>query len=368
MDDNEIHYLTYDPEAIWDAMIDAYLEAGGDVVYPGDEKEMLLRGVQNIVMQAFAGIDNALRMDTLRYAVGEYLDIYGAKRNCYRIEATQARATVTITFRETGSRGTLAAGTPLTADGSLIFETAEDITYTGIAETQTVEIICTEAGAKGNGLLHGTEMQMLIPPEVDNVLNVTVQTDATGGQNEEDDETYRERIRLYGLSAITTGPAEQYESAAKAVSSRIIDAAAINGGGGNVNVYLLPDSEESTAALIAEVEAALSAEDVRPLTDSVSVALATKKVYQLKINYAVYTGQNVSTAISEAVSEYQTWQNRTIGRAFNPDRLKALMYQAGCNYVEIDGESTFDGGPAEYTEISANEYCGGSIQLAVIST
>ena len=48
MEDNEIHYLTYDPDAIWDAMIDAYLDAGGDVLYPGDEKEMLMRGVQSM--------------------------------------------------------------------------------------------------------------------------------------------------------------------------------------------------------------------------------------------------------------------------------------------------------------------------------
>jgi uncharacterized phage protein gp47/JayE len=56
---------------------------------------MLLRGVQGIIMQAFAGIDNALRMDTLRYAVGEYLDIYGEKRNCYRIAAAAATSTIT---------------------------------------------------------------------------------------------------------------------------------------------------------------------------------------------------------------------------------------------------------------------------------
>ena len=122
------------------------------------------------------------------------------------------------------------------------------------------------------------------------------------------------------------------------------------------------------AALIAAVEAALSAEDTRPLTDDVNVSLATKKEYDLKINYAVYTGQNVSAAISAAVNEYKDWQNKTIGRAFNPDRLKALLYQAGCNYVEIDATSSFDGGTAEYTEIDPNEYCAGTITLAVIST
>ena len=67
MDNSEVHYLAYDPDAIWREMLIAYAEAGGDVLYPGDEREMLLRGVQSIVTQVFAAVDVALRMDTLRY-------------------------------------------------------------------------------------------------------------------------------------------------------------------------------------------------------------------------------------------------------------------------------------------------------------
>ena len=73
MDSTELHYVTYDPDAIWKEMMLAYITAGGDVLYPGDEKEMLLRSVQADIVQVFAGVDNALRMQTLRYAVGDYL-------------------------------------------------------------------------------------------------------------------------------------------------------------------------------------------------------------------------------------------------------------------------------------------------------
>ena len=40
MDNTEIHYLTYDPEEIFQEMNLAYIQAGGDILYPGDEKEM----------------------------------------------------------------------------------------------------------------------------------------------------------------------------------------------------------------------------------------------------------------------------------------------------------------------------------------
>ena len=140
MDDNTIHYLTYDEDEIWQEMVLSYIGAGGDILYPGDEKEMLMRGVQQIIMLAFAGIDNALRMDTLRYAVREYLDIYGEKRGCYRIQAQAARATVTITTNATGVPVTMHAGTAMTQDGSIFWTIDEDLYLTGVAETLTAAI------------------------------------------------------------------------------------------------------------------------------------------------------------------------------------------------------------------------------------
>lgn len=364
MDDTELHYLTYDPDEIMAAMMLAYVEAGGSVIRAGDEKEMLLRGVQNIMTLAFAGIDNALRMSTLRYAVGEYLDRVGEARDCYRMEATNATATVTITYSATGDPVTIPAGALLTQDGQFLYETDEDIILPGTAGTLTVAITAEIAGAKGNSLLQGAEMQFLTNYE--GVVSVVCATAATGGQNGEDDETYRDRIRTFGLSAITTGPAEQYRSAALAVSSEIIDAAPINGGGGTVNVYLLPASSDGTAALIAAVETALSATDTRPLTDHVVVQLATAKTYTLNVKYSANSGMNVSSAIAEAVQEYQNWQEHTIGRAFNPDKLLASLYAAGCSRVFFGSGSAFNGGTVEYTEINPNEYCKGTITLAVV--
>lgn len=364
--DSELHYLTYDAEEMWEAMQMAYVDAGGDILYPGDEKEMLLRGVQSILMLSFAGIDNALRMDTLRYAVREYLDIYGEKRNCYRIRATAATAKAAIVFRATGETKTISAGTLVTADGQVLYRTAEDITVTGLAETIEANITCTQTGAVGNGLVSGAEMQFLMPEDA--AESIVCSESASGGQNEEDDETYRERIRTYGLSAVTTGPKEQYRSTAMEVSSEIIDANPVNGGGGIVNVYLLPASDTGTEALIAAVTAALTPNDERPLTDSVVVQLATKKEYTLNVQYVTDGLANASANISAAVAEYQEWQDRTIGRAFNPDRLKALLYRAGCSLVVFGSGSEFDGGAAEYTEIAENEYCKGTITLAVMST
>lgn len=366
MDNTELHYLTYDPDAIWLQMMLNYVEAGGDILYPGDEKEMLLRAVQEDIVQVFAGVDNALRMQTLRYAVGDYLDVLGEQRGCHRIKASAAHATVTITTNATGQTDILEAGTAMTADGEIFYLLTEDLTLTGYAQTVTVDVVADRTGSAGNGLLAGAQMGLAITSSA--VNSIVVATDATGGNEAEDDETYRARIREYGLASVSTGPERQYEAAAKAVSSVILDAKAINGGAGIVSVYLILSTQTGAAALLQSVLDALSAEDVRPLTDNVSVYQATNIPYTLKVKYASDNSSATSAAIAAAVSDYQEWQDNTIGRAFNPDRLMAAIYQAGATRVIWDSGSNFNNGNVEYTEINANARCKGTITLTAISS
>lgn len=365
MDNTELHYLTYDPDAIWEQMMMNYVEAGGDILYPGDEKYMLLRSVQEDVVQVFAGVDNALRMATLRYAVGDYLDVLGEQRSCPRITASAATATVTITTNATGKTDVLEAGTAMTADGEIFYLLAEDLTLTGYAQTVTAEVIADRTGSVGNGLLAGSEMGLAITNS--GVNSIIVATDASGGNEEEDDETYRERIREYGLASVSTGPEQQYEAVAKAVSSEILDAKALNLGAGNVGVYLLLASDTGAAAILQSVLDALSAENVRPLTDNVSVYRATDIAYTLNVRYVSDNSSTTSAAIAAAVSDYQAWQDQVIGRAFNPDRLMAAIYQAGATRVTWGDGSNFNGGAVTYTEIGTSQRCKGTITLTALS-
>ena len=365
MDNTELHYLTFDPDAIWEKMMTNYVEAGGDILYPGDEKEILLRAVLADIVQCFAGVDNGLRMQTLRYAVGDYLDILGEQRNCPRIEATAAKATVTITTKATGQEETLEAGTTMTADGEIFYALVEDFVLTGYQQIATVEVEAVRAGSSGNGLLAGTQMQLAVSNS--NVYSIISASNASGGNEKEDDETYRERIRDYGLASVSTGSERQYEAAAKAVSSEIIDAKALNRGAGQVGVYLILSEGTGAAAIVEEVLEALSASDVRPLTDTVTVQCAADVPYTLNVQYRAESGSAVSVAIAKAVTSYQEWQDSVIGRAFNPDRLMAEIYQAGATRVLWGAGSEFgDGGEVEYTEIASTERCKGTITISAI--
>ena len=364
MDSTELHYVTYDRDAIWQKMLAAYADAGGDLLYPGDEKEMLLRAVLAVLMHTFAGVDNAMRMQTLRYAVGDYLDIIGEQRSCPRIAAAAATAVAQFSLAATGETGTLPQGTEMTADGQLFFKTTEDIALTGYAQKLTCPIECTQVGTAGNALLSGTPLFLAAP--VAAVLTIITTQDAAGGTGKEDDETYRARIRDYGLASVSTGPQRQYEAAAMAVSTEILDAAALNLGAGHVGVYLILASQTGQQALLDSVKEALNAVDVRPLTDTVSCHLADEMTYTLNVLYKAENGQGQQEAIVEAVTEYQAWQDNVIGQPFNPEKLMALLYQAGASRVVFGEGSAFNDGTVTYTEIPQNARCKGTITLAVM--
>lgn len=365
MDNTELHYLTYDPDAIWRKMIAAYVDNGGEPLYGGDEKEMLLRSVLACFVQGFAGVDNALRMMTLRYAVGEYLDVYGEGRGCERIKASRATATVQIQFLPTGETGILPKGTQMTADGVNFYETAEVIRKTGYSQSAVVEVVATREGARGNALASG--MNLFLATADSSVLSIITTSSASGGNDEENDESYRERIRLYGLATVTTGPASQYESVAKSVSSEIVDAHAMTIRGGYVGLYLLLESasEQDPDSILEAVEKTLSPDTIRPLNDVIEVYLASKIQYTLVVEYE--RGSATNEDIANAVTDYKEWQDHKIGRAFNPDRLIANLYSSGCTRVKFSNESSFgDGGEITYTKIEESEVCEGTITLQAL--
>lgn len=358
---SEVHYLTYDADEIYIEMQKAYMEAGGDVLYPGDEKEMLLRSVQAILVQAFAGVDNALRMATLRYAVGEYLDLYGEKRGCERIRAHKAQTIVNMMFTASGIQKVIPAGTKLTNDGTSIWELKNDVAQSGQTQTVKVMIEATEAGSAGNSLKTGMPMQFCSPQS--GVSAIFAAEDAKGGNDEETDENYRERIRQYGLTSVTTGTSDAYESAAMDVSSRIVDAKAVNTGDGEVTVYLITEDGADAESIYDAVEERLNDRSARPLTDKLTVTGAADVPYTLNVLIESDINSGIGAAAAQAAAEYQAWQDDTIGNAFNPDRLMAALYNAGATRVQWGSGSAFNGGAVQYTEILNSQRCKGVITL-----
>lgn len=363
MADKDLVYVACDPDALWATAIDLYMENGGSILYPGDEKEMLLRTFVAMMAQGLAAANEGIKMRTLRFSVEEYLDVVGESAFCDRILAKAATGEATIRFNQSGVNKTIPAGEQMTADGVKYYKTKADIVQTGFAQTVVAEIECTEYGSAGNGLTVGTEMQMAKNNPA--IASIIVSGAAIGGNDTEDDETYRERIRTNGGSAVTTGTTIQYRADALAASSDVIDAKPVKNADSTVTVYLLLKEEADEESVITTVLNALNPENRRPLTDSVSAEIAEALSYTLKLSYTLpeTATADVAQAVAACVGEYTDWQENRIARAFNPYYLVSAMYTAGATMVTIDADSTFDGGQAVYTAIAENQRCKGTVSI-----
>lgn len=342
MADSDLHYLTYDPDEIWDAALDAYIDAGGDVLYGGDEKEMLLRGVQAALVRILADADNSLRMATLRYAQGDYLKALGEERGCAYLDARSAAGQLEIKLLAGYAPRVIPQGTTFTPDGVRFFAISDDISYVGNEMTLTMDVVCTEPGLKGNGVEPGVIMTPV--KSLPMVLSARVTAPTTGGSEAEDMEDYRERVRQAPFLSVTTGPQEQYRALALTASSAILDARAAQGEPGEVVITLVIADGADAEAVIREVAQALSAEDRRPLTDKVTVRRAEEFAYHLEVEVELGSALGaVWEDMVKAAAQYRAWQEETLGQPFDAYQLISALYRAGASRVTIDPKTSWMG-------------------------
>lgn len=383
--DKEIHYLAYDPDAMWDEINRIYLESGGDVLFPGDEKEIILRCLLQVLVTAYAAHDNAARMRTVRYAVGDYLDLLGENMRVPRNKEQSAATTLRLTIQGGAGSVSIPKGALFSYNGLLTFQTTEAAAALADIEPVTLDISveCTTGGEVGNGIEAGT---IFLPVEsAATILRVETLTETTGGREREKDEDYRTRLLESTFSGAVTGPEMQYKSHAMAVSSGIMDASAVADSifdadvgttygleRGQVLISLMfrdGVSEADKQAISDAVYAALSPDDVRPLTDHVIVREAQSIPFKLHVRFLVREDAETDAIekIMAAAAEYKAWQCGAIGRAFDPYKLTSMLYNAGCARVEIAEESVFNGGEAGYTRIGKTHYLSGSVEMEEIN-
>ena len=103
---------------------------------------------------------------------------------------------------------------------------------------------------------------------------------------------------------------------------------------------LLQDGEQPTQAVLEEIEAALNASDVRPLTDIVTVSMPEEVPFEIDLTYYINRNSQASISITDqaaraAVELYIKWQTGKMGRDINPSYLTQLIMKAGVKRVEV---------------------------------
>lgn len=337
----DIHFVDTDTNTLVNALIQSYEAFTGRTLYPADPARLFILWVADIIIQERVNIDFSARQNVPRYAEGEYLDSLAELfKDAYRLEPEKAKTTLRFTLSIPLEVATIVpAGTRVTVDGEIIFQTMNALTIPAGALFGDVEAECQTAGEIGNGFVPGQITQLIdIFPYFGSVENVS---ESDGGADEESDAAFYERMRESVETFSTAGPLGAYEYYAKSASALIVDVKATSPEPGEVDVrVLLSGGQLPGEEILKEVLDILNADKVRPLTDHVTVAAPDTVPYDIDFTYWTQEGgavsdEKVAENIAAAVRTFKEWQGAKMGRDVNPSYLISLLMQAGAKRVKV---------------------------------
>lgn len=292
------------------------------------------------IYQAMKYVDIKGKMDTVKYSVGDFLDLLGAFR-CGATRNQAAAAVTTIRFTLSAARASVTAipqGTRIAA-GQLFFSTS---VYTEIPAgdlTADIPATCLTVGETGNGLAPG-ELKTLVDP-VPYVQSVENTSTSSGGADRESDESFAARIFIAPGKYSTAGSRNGYEYHVQDYSSAIggVHVSSDQAAGTVDIVFVMADGSLPSAETISAMSQHMSAETLRPMNDLVTVRAPAEVKYTVSLTYYINQSDNnravaIQQAVSVAVDGYIAWQ-RKIGRDINPSKLLALVMGAGAKRAQI---------------------------------
>lgn len=329
-----------DASKILDAVLNKLQTDVGETLYPGDERRIFGESISALLVVALNTMEETAKNSLLKYAIGEALDAIGDSFNCERLEAEEAETTLRFSMSEAYSQDvTIPSGTRAATEGGLYFVTTSDAVIVAGETYVDVTAKATEGGTSYNELLPNTITTMVdLIAYVDSVSNITT---TINGTDEEDDEDYRERIRLKLSSFSTAGSANAYKYWALSADNNVADAFVESPSANVIYVYIITKSGVlPSESLIDVVQDVISADDVRALDDQVSVFAPSVTNYDIELKYYVSSDKEASVVEAiegdnGALETYRMWQDTAIARDVNPDYLKKLLFDAGADRVEI---------------------------------
>lgn len=292
------------------------------------------------IYQAMQYADYAAKMGLLKYSSDAYLDNLAALRGVQRIEATAAVTTLRFSIEEAlESAVAIPEGTRVTNGNDVYFATDEYAEIPAGELSVTVSATCTEAGSVGNGFEAG-EFNELVEMLAYITESVNIET-TDGGADEEDDDSLKDRIFNAPSSYSVAGSASAYEYHTKSVDPTISDVIVTSSSAGVVNIYFVcNDGELPEESLIQKVSDYLNDENIRPLTDAVTVQAPETQTYDVEFTYYIASSDKSITStiqadVETAVSIYNAWQTEKIGRDINPSYLIQKVMDAGVKRIEV---------------------------------
>lgn len=356
------------PNLILADMIAAFQAAAGRTLQPAQVERLLINLYAYRESLARDAIQFAGEQTLLAFAVFPMIDYIGQLMGVARLGAQSAVTTLEFTLQNALTLPyTIAAGTQAgTSDGQFIFSTTADLTIPTGATSGAVSAACTTPGAGANGYLPG-QINILLSPNV--LIGAVTNTQTSGGgAAPETDDHLRARIQAAPNQFSVAGPVGAYRFFALGVDPSIIDVEVVSPIPGTVNVYILtgpisaqpapsPNSAGvANSALLAEVATKLSADDVRPLTDTVNALAVNEVDYQITGTVTLFSdAEPISTmnAVNTAAQGYALNLASRIQRDIVPSEIIAALSVPGVYQVVLTQPAYTQLSPGQWANCTA---------------
>lgn len=184
------------------------------------------------------------------------------------------------------------------------------------------------------GALFGVSRLTLDPGNPDNGTAPTMEPDAD----------LRRRIQLAPEGFSVAGPEGAYIFHALSAHPDVLDASATSPEPGEVVVTILSRLGNGTVnpVVIEAVATALRDDDVRPLTDAVTVQSAQIVPFEIRARVYTFAGPDSAVVMAEARRRLDAYlaESHRIGRDVPESAIKAMLFADGVQRVELDSPAT----------------------------
>lgn len=317
----------------------AEITGKGIVLDRADPISLILYALGVQVFQSMLYVDKTGKQDLLKYSYGPYLDNLAAMKGIAREQAKPARAMVRFTLSEERKNIVeIPVGTRIT-NGNIYFQTE---VYAAIQPGDTsadVPCTCMTSGISGNDLAAG-ELKILVDP-IPYVSKVENKEATSGGADIEDDDTLKDRIYIAPSKYSVAGPEDAYRYWAITYNANITDVLIYSDNPVEVVIeFIMNDGELPSESMVRGLQTYLENEQIRPLTDKVTVKAPETVDYKINAKYFINKSDlkkvdTIKSSVKKAVEDYVIWQRSKIGRDINPSRLIQMMVAAGAKRVEV---------------------------------
>ena len=358
----DFDFVETDSAKIYTAIIGNLMDYCDEPLYPGDERRIFGEGLVMVLTALYNEFNDSMKQRTLQYARGVVLDAIGERYGVKRADPENASATFRFSVSAAQDENIIIpAGTRITADGSVYFETQETSVLPATETSIDLLGVCTSGGSAYNGYSVGSIATLVdLIPYIAKVSNITATAGGDDGEpyNEIGDDKYRERIRLAPASLSTAGPESAYRYFVLSADPDIVDAAIVcpEDEPNTVNIYpLMAGGELPDEATLQKVLDVL-ADDVRPMTDKVQAFAPEVVEYAVELKYYCTKDNEASTIQTiegegGAIDQYNEWQTAALERSINPDQLRRFILAP----AEGTGALRVDVVSPTYTELSKSQ-------------